>query len=86
MQTAAGGSENAANAKVKAGTIWIYGDFARAFAFGTEWERETTEISGTNTQAYFDDDTVMQIRWQEKTTPAVVDPIRVIRCRATPTA
>lgn len=86
MQTAAGGSENAANAKIKAGTIWIYGDFARAFAFGTEWERETTEISGTNTQAYFDDDTVMQIRWQEKTTPAVVDPIRVIRCRATPTA
>lgn len=86
MQTAAGGGESGSNAKIKAGTIWLYGDTMRAFALGTEWERERVELGGTNTQAFFNDDTIMQLRWQEKSTPAVIDPIRVIRCRATPTS
>lgn len=82
LQTTAGGSNNSTDAATKAGTTWLYGDTERAFAFATEWDRETLTRSGTDTQQYFNDQTIYAIQWIEKTTPAVVDPIRVIRLRS----
>lgn len=82
LQTTAGGSNNSTDAKTKAGTAWLYGDTERAFAFATEWDRETLVRSGTQDPQYFEDGTLYAIQWIEKTTPVVKDPIRVIRLRA----
>lgn len=81
LQTTAGGSNNANDAKTKAGTTWLYGDTMRAFAYGTEWERERVQRGGTDTPEYFQNETVLVVKWVEKSTPVVMDPIRVVRCR-----
>lgn len=82
FQTTAGGSENSTNADIKAGSAWLYGDTMKAFAIGTQWARERTQRSGTDTQQYFDQEVLFQVKWMEKSTPAVLSPNHVIRCRA----
>lgn len=84
LQTTAGGGENSTNAAIKAGTEWLYGDTMKAFAIGTQWARERTQRSGNDTPEYFSQEVVFQVKWMEKSTPAVLSPQHVIRCRATP--
>lgn len=61
--------------------IWLLGDFRRAFAVGTEWDRERITRSGTSTWEYFNQEVLFSVKWLEKTTPAVIDPIATFRNR-----
>jgi hypothetical protein len=80
-KTTAGGGLNQANAEAAARDTWLYGDMRRAFAFGTEWDRERITRGGTETYEYFTQEIVFSVKWMEKSTPAVMDPMLVYRNR-----
>lgn len=80
-QTTAGGGLNLANATAAARNTWLYGDFSRAFALGTEWDRERITRGGTETYEYFTQEIIFSVKWMEKTTPAVLDPMVCYRNR-----
>jgi hypothetical protein len=82
FMTAAGGGLGSAAAEAAASSTWLYGNLSRAFAVGTQWDREKLVISGNQTWQYMMQEVVVAVKWMEKTTPAVLDPMLVIRNRA----
>ena len=80
-KTTAGGGLLQAAAETAASDTWLYGDFRRAFAFGTEWDRERLVRQGPNTYEYFAQEVIFAVKWLEKSTPAVTDPMLTYRNR-----
>ncbi|HUT14576.1 MAG TPA: hypothetical protein VMY42_29080, partial [Thermoguttaceae bacterium] len=69
-----GGSVSAANAKKH----WLYGDFAKAFAYMENWPITVVQ-SPPNNYVEFNQDIVIEVKASERGTCAVINPYYVTR-------
>ncbi len=69
-------------AAADAGNYWFYGDPA-AFAYMENWPITVVQAP-TNSEAEFTQDIVVRFKASERGTPAVMEPRRIVRCRALP--